>query len=273
MQKLSVFITTLNNELTLQACLESVKWADEIVVLDSFSSDRTLEIARTYDCTLAQHEFLGYGPQKQKAMEMTSHDWVLLLDADEQLSVELQAEIQQLLADEPGVDGFEIPRQEQLFWKMCSPRVRLNHYLRLFRKSRGHVSDMPVHAAPKVQGRTARLKNVFYHFGERSIHIKVDKINGYSTGLVEDKVSKGKKVYPWIRLIFYPPFVFLRSYLFKRNFINGWAGFITSVTMAFYAFLKYAKLYEHHQVEKYGNSLLPPGAPPLRPGNEKASGS
>lgn len=263
MTKLSVFITTFNNDLTLAACLESVKWADEIVVLDSFSNDRTVEIAEQFGCRVFQHKFLGYGPQKQLAMEHTSHDWVLLLDADEQLSPPLQEEIQSLLRQGPRADGYEIPRQEQQFWRMGSMRVRVNHYLRLFDKRRGHVSDMPVHAAPKVDGKLARLKHPFYHFGERSIHIKVEKINMYSTGLVEDKVRKGKRSRPWLMLIFYPPFAFLRLYLLKRNFVTGWPGFIVSVVGAFYVFLKYAKLYEHEQVQRYGNSLLPDGAPPV----------
>ena len=177
MEKLSVFITTFNNDLTLGACLESVKWADEIVVLDSYSTDRTMDIAQEYGCRTIQHEFLGYGPQKQLALEHTANNWVLLLDADEQLSPELQHEVQELMARGPAADGYEIPRQEQQFWRMGSMRVRVNHYLRLFDKRKGHVSDMPVHAAPKVQGSIKRLRHPFYHFGERNIHTKVEKIN------------------------------------------------------------------------------------------------
>lgn len=263
MEKLSVFITTFNNDLTLGACLESVKWADEIVVLDSYSTDRTMDIAQEYGCRTFQHEFLGYGPQKQLALEHTANNWVLLLDADEQLSPELQHEVQELMARGPAADGYEIPRQEQQFWRMGSMRVRVNHYLRLFDKRKGHVSDMPVHAAPKVQGSINRLRHPFYHFGERNIHTKVEKINMYSTGLVVDKVRKGRRSRPWLMLIFYPPFAFLRLYLFKRNFVTGWSGFIVSVVGAFYVFLKYAKLYEYEQQQRYGNSLLPDGAPPV----------
>lgn len=261
MIKLSAFITTYNNDDTLAACIQSVAWADEVVVLDSFSQDKTVEIAETMGCKVYQHKFMGYGPQKQLALEKTSNDWVILLDADEELSAALQAEIKHLLTTTPNADGYEIPRQEQLFWRMCSTSVRLNYYLRLFNKQKGYVSTMPVHAAPKVEGKIKRLENVFYHFGERNIHIKVEKINSYSTGLVEDKVNKGKRCRPWLHLVLYPPFVFLRSFIFKRNFMNGWAGLIASVTMAYYAFLKYAKLYEYEQFKKYNTSLLPANAP------------
>lgn len=258
--KLSVAITTLNNADTLDACLASVAWADEIVVLDSYSDDATLAIARAHRCRVAQHEFLGYGKQKQVAVEMTTHDWVLLLDADEVLSTALQDEIRALLVEGPRAVGYEIPRCEQLFWRMCSPAVRWNRYLRLFDKRHGRLSEMPVHAAPEVDGATARLRQPFYHFGETDIHTKVAKINGYSSGLVADKLAKGQRLHPLLQLVFYPPFAFLRSYIIKRGLMNGWAGFISAVVAAFYAFLKYAKLYEQVHAGRYGASLLPPEA-------------
>lgn len=254
MTPLSAFVTTFNNDRTLAACLESVKWADEIVILDSYSTDSTEKIARDYGCQFFQHPFLGYGPQKQLALEHTTHQWVLLLDADEVLSPESQAEIRSLLEKGPSAAGYTLPRQEQLFWKMSSPRVRMNHFLRLFDKTRGHVTDMPIHAAPEVTGPVLKLRHPFYHFGETSVHVKVDKINHYSTGLVKDKQAKGKRANPWI-MVFYPPLFFIRSYIFKRSFLNGWAGFIGSVTMSFYAFLKYAKLYEAEQIRKHGIRL------------------
>ena len=258
---LSVFITTFNNDRTLAACLDSVHWADEIVVLDSFSTDDTPAIAGRYGARVSRHEFLGYGAQKRLALAATTHDWVLLLDADEALSPALQAEIRQLLESGPTADGYEMPRQEQLFWRMYHPPTRMNHFLRLFDKREGDIDDMPVHAAPKVRGRVARLKAPLYHYGETDIHAKVEKINAYSTGLVADKLKKRRWGIALIAL-FYPPLFFVRSYLFKRNFLNGWAGFFNAAIAAFYVFLKYAKLYEHGQFVKHGARLLPDGAPP-----------
>ena len=256
MEKVSAFVTTFNNADTLEACLESVKWADEIVLLDSYSTDDTLRIAERFGCRIFQQTFLGYGPQKQSALEKTIHRWVLLLDADEALSAPLQREIRDLLRRTPACDGYEFPRQEQVFWRMGSTSSRLNHFLRLFDKTKGAISDMPVHAAPKVTGRIGRLRNPFFHFGETDIHTKVEKINGYSTGLVADKVARGTSANPWVMVV-YPPVYFLRLYLFKRNFLNGWAGFISSVVGSFYAFLKYAKLYEHHRKKEGGFPSAP----------------
>jgi len=261
MEKLSVFITTFNNARTLPACLDSVRWADEILILDSFSTDATLDIAAAHGCVIHREAFKGYGPQKQSALEKTRHRWVLLLDADEALSPESQAEIRDLMRRGPDADGYTLPRQEQLFWRMSDPRVRMNHFLRLFDKNRGHIDAMPIHAAPKVEGRIARLEHPFYHFGETSLHVKVDKVNAYSSGLVREKRGRGVSPNPW-KMVFYPPFAFVRSYLFKRAFLNGWAGFMASVVMAFYAFMKYAKLHEAAEFERVGARAMPPGAPP-----------
>lgn len=253
MTKLSAFVTTFNNADTLEACLSSVAWADEIVLLDSYSTDDTLEIAERHGCVISQHRFLGYGKQKQMALDSTTHDWVLLLDADEMLTPELQAELRELMRVGPNAAGYEMARREQVFWRMSSPAVRWNHYLRLFDKRHGHIEDQPIHAAPKVRGAVKRLEHAFYHFGEKDVHTKVEKINAYSTGLVEDKVTKGRRANPWI-MVFYPPWFFIRSFFLKRGFMNGWAGFIASGVATFYVFLKYAKLYEHARTREHESS-------------------
>lgn len=246
MEKLSVCITSYNSERTLRACLESVKWADEIVVLDSFSSDRTEEIARAHGCRFTQHAFMGYSKQKQMALDLASHRWALLLDSDEALSPALQEEIRALLRAGPRADGYALPRQEQIFWRMSHPRTRMNYFLRLFDRGKTRMSGHTVHESPQLDGTTARLRAPFYHYGETDIAVKVAKLNSYSSGVAADKAAKGKRANPWL-LVFYPPFYFVRLYVFKRNFLNGWAGFITSVAGAFYVFLKYAKLYERRQ--------------------------
>lgn len=263
MEKLSVFMITYNAVETLGACLESVKWADEIVVIDSASSDGTLALLERYGCRVYQYEFFGYPKTKQMALEKTRNNWVLHLDADEMLSPELQAEIRTLLTSEPDAAGYEIYRMEQIFWQMSHPGARLNTQLKLFDKRRGRFNDMPVHGDPEVDGPVKRLKHHFYHFSEVDIHTKVAKINGYSTGLVEDKITRGQRPNPW-KLVYYPPLVFLQQYIFKRNFLNGWAGFIGSAIGSFYAFLRYAKLYEHHRFEEPWASRLPDGAPVIR---------
>lgn len=257
MTRLSAVVTTFNNADTLRSCLESVKWADEILLLDSFSTDETCQVAAEYSATIIQHVFQGYSKQKQMAIDAAAHDWVLLLDADEALSAESQAEIQHLLESGPEADGYTLPRIEQLFWQMTHPGSRMNHFLRLFDRRQCSMNDVPVHAAPTLtNGRLEALEQGFYHFGEPDIHTKVAKLNSYSTGLVEYKAGRKQKA-GMLTCIVYPPFMFLKSFVFKRNYRNGWAGFIGSVCMAFYAFLKYAKLYEHFRHAQVGLSLMP----------------
>ena len=150
MEKLSVFIITFNCARTLGACLESVKWADEIVMLDSASTDGTLDLAEKYGCHVYQTDFLGYGKTKQLAIDKTRNNWVLHVDADEMLSPALQVEIQDLLKSGPPANGYLIPRLDQLFWEMNHPGARLNSQLKLFDKRRGRMNDMAVHSDPEV---------------------------------------------------------------------------------------------------------------------------
>jgi glycosyltransferase involved in cell wall biosynthesis len=269
MEKLSVFIITYNCARTLGACLESVKWADEIVMLDSASTDGTLDLAKKYGCHVYQTEFLGYGKTKQLAIDKTRNHWVLHVDADEMLSPALQDEILDLLKSGPAADGYLIPRLDQLFWEMNHPGARLNSQLKLFDKRRGRMNDMAVHSDPEVDRKVEKLKNVFYHFSEVDIHTKVEKINAYSTGVVADKLAKGQRPSPW-KLVYYPPLVFFQQFILQRNFLSGWAGFIGSVIGAFYAFLRYAKPYEHYRFEEPWASRLPDGAPLVRDARDEA---
>ena len=267
MQSLSVFVTTFNNADTLDACLASVAFADEIVVLDSYSTDDTPAICARHGVRFVQNEFLGYGRQKQLALEHTCHDWVLFLDADEMVSASLESEIAALRSSdrlgEGDVRGYTMPRNEQVFWRMSSGHTRKNGYLRLFHRDAGRFDEMPVHATVRVDGKLGALAGEFYHFGETDIHAKVAKVNAYSTGLVKDKRAKGRRPSPWI-MVFYPPLFFVRSFFFKRGFSNGWAGFIASVVGSFYVFMKYAKLYEQARFERDGARYMPDGAPATR---------
>jgi glycosyltransferase involved in cell wall biosynthesis len=273
--RISVVVTTLNNADTLGACLGSVTWADECVVLDSFSTDETLDIARAHDARVLEHEFQGYSRQKQMAIDAAAHDWVLLLDADEVLSEGCAKEIQTLLESGPEADAYTLQRIEQLFWRWPHPRVRMNHFLRLFDRRCTAMNDVPIHAAPESTGRVRSLLHGFYHYGEPDIHTKVEKLNHYSSGLVETHAARGRSPTPWL-LLAYPLFFFVKSYFFKRNFLSGWAGFIGSVCIAFYAFMKIAKAFEHYQPSGRtheggaGNAPAAKGSQPGAPANSNS---
>ena len=240
--RLSAVVTTLDNAATLDACLASLAFCDEIVLLDSGSADATLEIAKAHGARIAAQPFAGYGPQKQAAIDLAEGEWVLLLDADESLTDDGRAAIERELAS-PRADGYRLPRHEWLFWRWPRAGTRPNWQLRLFRKARGRMNMVPVHAAPEVASRVLDLDAPFRHYGEPRLSDRVDKVNRYSTGLVAHK--RGRRVrFLALRLLFYPAVAFLKLYVGKRYFLNGWAGFFAAKTQSFYAFLKYAKLLE-----------------------------
>lgn len=241
-------VTTLDNGATLEACLASLAFCEELVVLDSGSRDATLAIAEAHGARVATQPFAGYGPQKQAAIDLASHDWVLLLDADEHLTDAGRDAIARELAA-PRADGYRLPRQEWLFWRWPHAGTRPNWQLRLFRRTRGRMNAVPVHAAPEVEGRVLDLDAPFRHYGEPRLADRVDKVNRYSSGLVAHKRGK-RPALLGLRLLLYPTVAFAKLYLGKRYFLNGWAGYFAARTQAFYAFLKYAKVLEAQRQER-----------------------
>ena len=251
---LSAVVTTFNNADTLSACLESLRFCDEIVVLDSGSDDASRAIAEKFSARIFVEPFKGYGPQKQSAIDKATHDWVLLLDADESLGDCARTAIETELAT-ARAEGYRLPRREWLFWRWPHARTAPNWQLRLFRKSCGGMNTVPVHAAPEVRGRVIDLAAPFDHYGEAEIAVRVDKVNRYSSGLVEHKRRRRVR-FLGLRLLLYPQFAFLRFYFGKRYFLSGWAGFVAARVQAFYAFLKYAKVLE--AMHKDGQVSRPP---------------
>jgi glycosyltransferase involved in cell wall biosynthesis len=242
-EPLSVVVITYNNADTLDRCLAAVDWAEEIVVLDSGSTDATIEIARKHGARVATHPFDDYGPQKQRAIDSASHDWILNLDADEVLSPGTREIIEQALVA-PDVAGFRLPRRERMFWTVQHRRSWRNGHLRLFDRRRARMNAVPVHAAVEAEGPVRTLwKADFVNDGDADIATRVEKINRYSSGMVAHKLARGQR-FLGARMVLYPPVFFVRQYVFKRYFLSGWGGFVSSVTGAFYVFLKYAKLYE-----------------------------
>lgn len=254
-EPLSLVIITFNNADTLDRCLAAANWVDDIVVLDSGSSDATVSIARAHGARVAEHAFDDYGPQKQRAIDMARHNWVLNLDADEVLSPGTRQVIERAL-ESPTVAGFRLPRRERMFWGVQHRWSHRNGHLRLFDRRRGAMNMVPVHAAVEVRGPERTLRGAdFVNEGDVDIGIRVDKINRYSSAMVPHKLAR-RQSFTGLRMVLYPPVFFVRQYIFKRYFLSGWAGFVASVCGAFYVFLKYAKLHEarHHRRHRHATS-------------------
>ena len=243
MNKISAVVTCFNNQDTINQCIESLEIADEIIVLDSFSTDKTLEILRKHNCTIHQQKFKGFSQQKQDAINLANNGWVLLLDSDEFLTKNAQEQLLKWKKSTTIADAYTLPRQEWVFWQWSHKWVRMNKFVRLFDKSKSKVSDDLVHESIKSTGSIEQINAVIKHFGETSITKKVEKINSYSLLAAQQKYNQGKTVYP-IKLVIYPLFYFIKQYFFRRQLFNGWAGLINASLNCRYAFLKYAKLYE-----------------------------
>lgn len=241
-ESLSVVVTTFNNADTLGTCLASVRFTDDIVVLDSGSTDGTRDIATAAGARVVVQPFAGYSAQKQAAIDLATHRWVLLLDSDEALPAVAAERIVAAL-DAPDVAGFELLRREWVFWRWQPDRARLNHYVRLFDRTRARMSGHEVHESVVVDGPVRRLDAVIDHYGERDIEGRVGKANRYSSLQVHDRRTRVPRNLR-LRMIVYPTIAFLRYYLWRGHWRGGWAGFIAARVHAFYAFLKYAKLYE-----------------------------
>lgn len=250
MNKVSAVVTCFNSEKTIKKCIESLSWADEIVVLDSFSEDQTLELIKSFDkVKLHQQSFKGFAQQKQDAIDSSEHDWVMLLDADECLTPKAIKKIKSWKKSPPKADGYNLPRIEWVFWHWAHPWVKRNEFIRLFDKTKAHMSQDLVHESIQVEGVVKRLYAPFKHYGETSIQVKLDKINRYSALAAQQKFDRGKRCSAF-RLFLYPIFYFFRQYFIKRQIFNGVAGVINSTLNSYYAYLKYAKLYELQQNKK-----------------------
>lgn len=252
---LSAVITTFNNAATLECCLASLRFnghtlVDEILVLDSGSTDNTLSIAQSHGARIETKIFENYSNQKQHAINQAKHDWVLLLDADEYLAESLQASLNQWLRQAPRADAWRLQRREWLLWRWQHPWSKPVTPIRLFDRRQTHMNNVPVHAALKCSGTVATLSGDLLHTGEADLHTKVEKINAYSSGQAQWRQQRhGLR----LRMLFYPCFAFWREYLLRRQFLNGWAGFIAARSAAFYALLKYAKAYELNRAEHSNN--------------------
>ena len=240
-QKLSVIIPSFNEEARIEACLKSVAWADEILLVDSFSTDRTLEIAKKYAHRILQHEYINSAAQKNWAIPQAGHEWILLVDCDEKVSQALGNEIRDLLRQPLPRDGYWIFRNNYLMGK----RVKYSGWgrdsvLRLFRKERGCYDEKRVHAEIKLDN-TGVLKERLEHDSIASISAWLDKINRYSSWKAEDKYEKGAGA-PVLHLLFRPPFRFVKDFIFRLGFLDGWRGFLIAAMSSFAELTMAAKL-------------------------------
>jgi glycosyltransferase involved in cell wall biosynthesis len=261
-EKISACVIAYNEERKIGRCLESLKWCDELVVLDSFSTDRTPEIARRYTDRVFQREWLGYVGQRNLVRDMSQHPWILFLDSDEEISPALRDEI--LAEFERGTGdyvGYEFPRLVYFLGRWIRhgewyPDVKL----RLFRKACGRTEGQEPHDRVVVSGPIKRLKNPIWHYTYDGIDDHLKTLNRFSTITAQQKFLQ-ETPFRWMDLLLRPLFRFAKGYLLRGGFLDGAHGLVIALTCSFGVTVKYAKLWELVLRQK-GNFKELPDSPP-----------
>jgi glycosyltransferase involved in cell wall biosynthesis len=253
--EISAVIITYNEEKRLEPALKSLAGiAEEIVVVDRYSDDDTLKIAKKYTDCVFQRKWTNFADQKNYANSKARFPWILSLDADERLSPKLREEIIQLKEQEPGCTGFSMPREVFYLgrWIRHSGWYP-DRKIRLFQKEKAHWEGKYVHEKLVIEGEVKKLHGSIYHFTYRNVSDHLRRINTFSD-LGAQKLYAQNKRCRWYHLLFLPFFRFLRAYLLKSGFRDGFAGFTISVLDAYSVFARYAKLRE---IWKKGERIEP----------------
>ena len=250
--KISVYMITRNNERTVEKALASVTWADEIVVVDSFSTDKTPEICRRVTDRMIQRPWPGFREQYQHAADLTTHPWIIFIDADEEVSQELAEEIQRVVKEGgKGFDGFIIYRRTYYLGRWIRHGAWYPDYeIRLYHREKGRWEG-GLHAKIVVDGNVGSLQHEVLHTTYRDISDQIQTIDLYSRIEAEDMFKAGER-FSLFKLLFRPPFRWIKEYLFKQGFRDGVPGLVIIVATMFYVFIKHAKLWELTHVKKEG---------------------
>ena len=244
MHPLTVTIITLNEGEHIAAAIDSAAFADEIVVVDSGSTDRTVEIARGKGVRVFAREWTGYVDQKNYAAEQASHDWIFSLDADERIPPALADEIRTILAGDPPYHGYRIPRVAfHLGRWIRTTDFYPDYQTRLYNRRLARWSGRYVHESVSVDGPSGQLHSELQHYSFSDLRDQIQRINHYSTLSAKQMYEAGRRTGP-VEIVVQPPAAFLRNYILRRGFLDGTAGLTISLMNAWSVGLKFMKLWE-----------------------------
>ena len=214
---LSVVIIAKNEEQFIQDAIKSVQFADEVLLLDSGSNDKTCEIAKKLGARVENQVWLGFGPQKNRAVDLAANDWVFVLDSDERISSKLQSEIIAIL-NNPSCDGYLVARLNNFFGKdIRTCGLYPDYSVRLFNRTKGKFDNVPVHESVQIDGKVKKLNNHMIHLAYDNVDEFIAKQKLYS------ELSQKKNIF---KALMSPFWTFIKLYFIKRGFMDGWHGFI-----------------------------------------------
>ena len=242
--RVSIVVITLDEEDHLRRCLESVAWADEIVVVDAESHDKTVQIAREFTDRVISRPWAGFATQKNFAVEQATGDWVLSLDADEEASPELHHEIAATIADPQVRDAYAIRRRNVFLGRwMRYGGLYPDWQVRLFRRRRGRFVERAVHESVIVEGTRGRLRGHLMHRSYAGVRDFCDRANRYSSLAADEWIREGRRVGARA-LVLRPLGRFLSMYVLQRGFLDGRRGLLLAALYAYYVFMRTAKVWE-----------------------------
>ncbi|HXX53481.1 MAG TPA: glycosyltransferase family 2 protein [Thermodesulfovibrionales bacterium] len=245
----SVVIVTKDEVRNIRDALESVREFEDVVVLDAFSADGTVEICREYTPRVFQKEWMGYARQKQAAVDLAKKEWVLILDADERVTAELKRELVVKITGGT-YDGYYLPRKNFFLGKWIRHSGWWPDYtLRLFRREVSHVEYREVHEKVVVKGPVSYLEGPVEHYSYRTIADYLRKMEHYST-LSADEFFRKKSALPLLSMVANPVHVFIKMFFLRQGFRDGMHGFILAGLYSCYTFLKYAKIWEKRRDDR-----------------------
>ncbi len=252
-KSISGFVITGNEEENVRACLESMKWVDELVVVDSHSQDATVEIARQYTDRIIQHDFAGHVAQTRFAFEQTTCEWVLWLDADERLTDQAEGEVRRAFEQPggPACDGFAFPRRTYLLGRWITHGVWYpKHKLRLMRREAAAIVGEEPHPEAVVEGKVKKLNgDILHHSYPGGILDYVRSSARYADLAARNRFARGKGA-SMVHLVFGPPLTFLKSYVLKLGFLDGVPGMAVAAGTAYHKFIRDLRLWEMTHVER-----------------------
>jgi glycosyltransferase involved in cell wall biosynthesis len=248
MATLSVVTLTMNEENNIVECLASVRWADQMIVVDSGSTDRTVELAKGFTANVFVRPWEGYGAARNFAITKATGDWIFWLDADERVTPELAGEIREVLRSGGGSSaGFSVARRAYFLgrWIRHSGWYP-SRVTRMFRRGEGRFNESRVHEQLMIEGPVSEFRNDLIHYTDPSLEHYLAKFNSYTTLAAEDLDAQGRK-FSVFDLLVRPPFLLVKMYVLRLGFLDGVQGLILALLSSAYVFTKYAKLWERKQ--------------------------
>ena len=251
---LACVVITKNEEANLRDCLESVRWADEMIVVDACSTDRTAEIAKVYTDHVFVRPWPGYGPQKNFGIDQAGAEWILVVDADERVTDGLRREIQALLAAIPPAEigGYEIPRRNFFYGKWIQGGgLYPDCQLRLFRKTAGRYDDVRLHENFTLSGRRERLHEPFIHYSMPTVNHHIRKMMRYTTLGADEKLKRVTHISGWV-IATHHLGTLLKNLFVRGSYRDGVHGLVVAMFAGLHTFVKYAKAWERLNVRRDG---------------------